>query len=51
MYNMCLSMLMKSNIANIRKLEKVLKLTKMLKLQDKITLTHSYTGMHQNSFN
>jgi len=50
MCNMYLSMLINSNIANIRKLEKVLKLTKMLKLQDKLTLTHSYTGMHQKSF-
>ena len=33
-------------------LEKVLKLTKkMVKPQDKITLTQSYTSMHQKSLN
>ena len=30
-------------------LEKLLKLTKMLKLQEKVTLTQSYTTMHQKS--
>ena len=36
---------------NLDELEKVLKLTKIVKPQDKITLTQSYTGMHQKSLN
>jgi hypothetical protein len=32
-------------------LEKALKLTKVVKPQDKITLTQSYTSMHQKTFN
>ena len=36
---------------NLDELEKVLKLTKMVKPRDKITLTQSYTSMHQKSLN